>query len=99
MIIVNVKIRPKASCKQDFIKAFNNVAQLVRQEDGCLEYELHQKTASDSELFLFERWESNDALNKHLRAKHMTEYITKVKDLLEVKNELNIYKAESIKLN
>ncbi len=75
MIIVNVKIKPKANCKQDFINAFNNVAELVRQEDGCLEYELHQKLTSDSELFLFERWESKPALDKHLNAEHMIEYI------------------------
>ncbi|PKQ68382.1 hypothetical protein BZG01_03970 [Labilibaculum manganireducens] len=96
MIIVNVKIKPKANCKQDFINAFNNVAELVKQEDGCLEYELHQKLTSDSELFLFERWESKPALDKHLNAEHMIEYIAQVKDLLEVKNELNIYEAEKL---
>ncbi|WP_320018982.1 putative quinol monooxygenase [Labilibaculum manganireducens] len=96
MIIVNVKIKPKANCKQDFINAFNNVAELVRQEDGCLEYELHQKLTSDSELFLFERWESKPALDKHLNAEHMIEYIAQVKGLLEVKNELNIYEAEKL---
>lgn len=96
MIIVNVKIKPKANCKQDFINEFNNLAALVRAENGCLEYELHQKLSSDSELFLFERWASKEDLDKHLTTELLSQYLVKVKELLEVKNEIIIYEAESV---
>lgn len=96
MIIVNVKIKPKANCKQDFINEFNKVATLVRAEKGCLEYELHQKLSSDSELFLFERWTSKEDLDQHLTTEHLLQYISKVKELLEVKNEITIYEARSV---
>lgn len=58
MLIVTVKANPLDHFKQAFIDLFNQVAKTVRKEEGCLEYELYQKDSLSTELFLFERWES-----------------------------------------
>lgn len=94
MLIVTVKATPKSEHKQDFLDTFNEVSSTVHQESGCLEYEIYQKEPGSNELFLFERWESQKALDAHLATSHMKEFFEKVSPWFESENDMQIYQIK-----
>jgi quinol monooxygenase YgiN len=94
MIIVTVKSSPKSEHKQDFIDAFNNLTPTVLQEAGCLEYSIYQKDKKSNDLFLFERWESREALDAHLATDHMKAFFEKVSAWFETENDMQVYEVK-----
>ncbi len=62
MIIVTVKSKTKLEYIEQYFNVFQEIAKEVRAENGCLEYELYQCGADNTEFFLFERWESKEKL-------------------------------------
>ncbi|HAF28251.1 MAG TPA: antibiotic biosynthesis monooxygenase [Bacteroidales bacterium] len=92
MIIVTVKSKTKPENTNEYLKEFKNISPEVRAENGCLEYELYPCRADNSEFFLFERWESKEALDAHLKTGHMIEFISKTQDWFESK-DIKIYEA------
>ena len=95
MVIVTVKTTPKSEFKNEFLQEFNKVASSVRKEDGCIEYEIFQKTPEGLEFFIFERWESQEALDAHLKTSHMSEYFTRTENWFDSEKELKIYQVIS----
>lgn len=85
MIIVTVKSKTKPEYKDWYLKEFKMLAPEVWAEDGCLEYELYQKDHTSSDFFLFERWESKEKLDAHLKTQHMLDFIAKTADWFESK--------------
>ncbi|MFJ4780729.1 putative quinol monooxygenase [Streptomyces sp. NPDC088762] len=55
------------------IEAFERLAPIVRAEDGCLQYDLHQVTGHPDRFVLLERWTSRSALAAHDATPHMIE--------------------------
>lgn len=94
MVIVTVKSNPKPEFKSDFLKAFNEVAREVRQEEGCMEYQIYQKDKDSTDLFVFERWESRDHLDAHLKTDHMAKFFEKTGDWFAEEKELKIYEVK-----
>lgn len=90
MIIVTVKTTPKSEYKQEYIKQFNEIATVVRQETGCLEYELYQKDAENPEVFIFERWDSKEHLDAHLKSEHMIQFFSYTSSWFE-KKVMDVY--------
>ena len=90
MIIVTVKSKTKPEYTDHFFDEFQKIANIVREEKGCLEYELYQCGADNSEFFLFERWESKKYVEVHLKTNHMKEYLAKTESWFESK-EVKIY--------
>ncbi|MBT2480493.1 putative quinol monooxygenase [Streptomyces sp. ISL-94] len=55
------------------IEAYERLAPVVRAEDGCLQYDLHQVAGDPDRFVLIERWESKSALAAHDATPHMIE--------------------------
>lgn len=91
MVIVTVKSNPKPEFKDEFLKAFNEVSKEVHKEDGCIEYEIYQKNPESTALFVFERWESREHLDAHLKTDHMLKFFEKTGDWFAEEKELIIY--------
>lgn len=54
----------------------------TRQEEGCLNYDLHQ-SSTDPAVFVFhENWTSKAALDAHLARPHLTAFMGKAEMLL-----------------
>ena len=66
-----ILITTQAGRGQEQVDAFEKLAPLVRNEEGCLQYDLHS-VAGDQDLFvLVERWASESALHAHDLTEHM----------------------------
>ena len=93
MIIVTVRSKIKPEYTNQYLNEFKKVSIDVRDERGCLEYELYQKNIENSEFFLFERWETREMLDAHLKSTHMNDFIAKTEDWFEAK-EIKIYEVK-----
>ncbi len=91
MICVIATIRVADGRRDDFLTEFRKIVPLVREETGCIEYapmvdiptEIDaQAEPAESVVFVVEKWESVDALEAHLVARHMVEYRKQVKKLV-----------------
>jgi quinol monooxygenase YgiN len=94
MIITTVKLFPRKEHKQNFLNAFQEVSAIVYKEEGCIEYEIYPKDDVASDLFIFERWESQLALDRHLKTKHMSDFFAKTATWFEKENEMQTYQIK-----
>ncbi|MGD1902142.1 MAG: putative quinol monooxygenase [Geitlerinemataceae cyanobacterium] len=47
----------------------------TRQEDGCLQYDLHQDNNDPSVFVFYENWTSRDLWQVHMNNSHIQEYL------------------------
>ncbi|MGQ1784047.1 MULTISPECIES: putative quinol monooxygenase [unclassified Saccharicrinis] len=98
MIIVTVNFYPTKVHQENFLVAFNQLAETTRKEDGCISYEIHPKGDGSSAYFLFERWETKEKLEAHLATDHIARFGKVSKEWLEKESELSFYEATEIQL-
>ena len=68
-VVVSIRVKPGLGFEQ--IALFNEIAPLVRAEDGCLGYDLHPVAGDPDRFVILEWWESSDALSAHDLTPHM----------------------------
>lgn len=90
MVIVTVHSKTKPEHTGQYLDEFKKVAIEVRAEKGCLEYELYHCADDRAGFFLFERWESREALDAHLKTTHMIGFLAKTADWFESK-DIKVY--------
>jgi quinol monooxygenase YgiN len=88
MIINIVRSTPKPEFKQLFIQNMRKLADIVRQEEGSIRYELFVDPNADSRLMLYEEWVSREALAVHLSQPHMIEHHHQAKPWFEGEIEM-----------
>ncbi len=91
MIHVIATIEARPGQREALLTEFRRIVPLVRAEAGCLEYGPTIDAATDiaaqvpqrpDVVTVVEKWESLDALRAHFTAPHMTEYRSRVKDMV-----------------
>ncbi len=62
--------------REALIAAFTQAGLLeaIRKEDGCVQYEFYYSAERENEIYLMEKWESQDKQTAHLSAPHMDEF-------------------------
>ena len=55
---------------------------ITRAEKGCINYDLHQQIDNSHEFFLYENWESEQELEEHLQAEHLSKFLALSPELL-----------------
>ena len=61
----------------------------TRAEQGCRLYELYESN-SRGLFYFYEKWESQDALDRHTTTPHYKQLVQNVRDLLEGAFEVNV---------
>jgi quinol monooxygenase YgiN len=93
MIRVVAKNIVKADKVSEFISLGKKLVEETNKNDkGCIGYGLFQDTDNPQVLTMMEEWESMEALNNHMAAKHFQDIIPQLGELSEKPGEINIYK-------
>ncbi|WP_043664771.1 putative quinol monooxygenase [Streptomyces xylophagus] len=72
------------SGKEDAMKAFMTAAVTASRHDaGNIDYEAHQVEGEPGTFVIFERWESREALEDHLRAPRMQDLVPRLLELMD----------------
>ena len=54
----------------------------TRQEQGCIEYRLHQDNDNPAVFTFYENWKDQACLEQHMSSQHFQAYVAAVGDLL-----------------
>ena len=55
----------------------------TRNEDGCIEYNLHQDNENPAVFIFFETWKSIACLESHMNTDHFKSFVTAVGNVVE----------------
>ena len=58
----------------------------TRNEEGCIEYRLHQDNEDPAVFIFYENWESEACLARHMESDHFKNYVSAIDGMLEEKN-------------
>jgi len=73
-----------------FLREFRDLAVLVRQEPGCVDYfpaqdvnmDLSSQRLNPNSVTILEKWTSRKALESHLRSGHMRGFEDRIRDIV-----------------
>jgi quinol monooxygenase YgiN len=74
MLIVAGILKIDPSKRAVLEAAFDKVREATLKEQGCLAYQAYLDRSDPGTLLLFEKWESEAALNAHFVTPHMAEF-------------------------
>jgi len=62
--------------KADLVRAeLEKLIALTRQEEGCLQYDLHQDNENPAHFMFYETWENRALWQAHMNAPHLAAYM------------------------
>lgn len=74
MIIIAGRVPIKPGTQAEALKVAQVMADASQAEDGCLQYRFYIDPTDPDSLFIFERWETEAALQAHFQTPHMAEF-------------------------
>jgi quinol monooxygenase YgiN len=88
-VVARIIARPDSidgvrSCLSDLIEP-------TRKEPGCISYELLQNKSDPSDFTFVEEWESDDAMDAHLKTDHLQKAISRVTGLIAAAPDIRKY--------
>ncbi|MGD7009336.1 putative quinol monooxygenase [Metabacillus sp. 84] len=82
-IVITAVLKAKAGRESDLEKTLKTVLRPSREEEGCIQYDLHQSTDDPNQFVLYEIWANETALNAHIDSDHYQYYRHRAEELLE----------------
>lgn len=84
---MEVRVIASLVAKPEFIAevsaAVHQVIEPSREESGNLQYDLHAESGQKGSFVFFERWASEDALEKHNKTEHFEALVKAIEGKLE----------------
>ncbi len=92
-IFVTAKIVAKPGLGDSLQKELLAVVPTVRQEAGCLRYDLHRDSRNGDEFLFYEMWRDGAALKAHGQSAHMAVMRERIADLVEGPSQIGLWRA------
>ncbi len=93
----NLNVVAKVVAKIDAIDTVKSelmkLIEPTRNEEGCIEYKLHQDNEVPALFIFYETWESPACLEKHMNTAHFKSFVKVIGNLVE---EIAIHKVTKI---
>lgn len=74
MIVVAVEIHIRPEQREQIIQQALAVSEATRQEAACQSYRFWADLEDPTTFFLFEEWDSEEAIAQHFQTPHMIEF-------------------------
>ena len=96
MIVIagEVKIRPEA--REAAVQAGQRMMTATRAEAGCRVYRFSFDFADPALVYIFEEWESEEALTRHFQTPHMAEFQKAMPSFLAAPPSVRRYAVASV---
>ena len=82
MIVVSGIIPVKAETRDEAVRLALDMAKATQAEAGCLFYQFYADLADPNLFRVFEEWESDAALGRHMQTDHMAKFIKEIPRLV-----------------
>jgi quinol monooxygenase YgiN len=94
LVTVIAHMRAKPGREQDLRDALEALIEPTRQEEGHVNYDLHQGIEDSSLFYLYENWESVDTHETHMNTPHLEDFGSRLDELLN--GELTVVRVRRI---
>jgi quinol monooxygenase YgiN len=91
MIVVAAKLKAIEGKGDDLEKEFRELIPRVIKDPGAVSYAVHRKMDSPNEFFVYEKYESGEALKFHSSTEHFKAFSKTIGPLLDGRAEVSIY--------
>jgi len=92
LLTVVAEMKAKPGKEEELRAAAMALIQPTRNEDGCVQYDLHVNTADPSRLVFYENWTSLEHLASHAASVHLKAFGAIAGDLLEFPARVETYR-------
>ncbi len=94
MILHTIKGKIKSSHLDAFLTKMHKLIPSVKEEKGCIRYEIYSNPYKPTEIFFYEEWENEFALEEHLAQPKMLKHFEEVQpwfesELVTTKDSIN----------
>ena len=80
-IVANIK------AKTDKVELVQNellkLIDITADEEGCINYDLHQDNSNPAHFMFYENWKSRDLWKKHMESRHLKDYMLATEGAIE----------------
>ena len=83
LLTVIAHMRAKPGKEAELRRELEALVAPTSQEEGFVNYDLHESVEHPGLFYLYENWESAEDLDKHLSAPHLTRFAELLDDLLD----------------
>ncbi|CNI23718.1 antibiotic biosynthesis monooxygenase [Yersinia mollaretii] len=84
---MEVRVIASLVAKPEFVnevkEAVHQIIEPSREEKGNLQYDLHAENDQKGSFVFFERWASDEALDKHNKSQHFRDFVKSIDGKLE----------------
>lgn len=94
---MSIKVVAKHIIKEDrlddFIRIGKQLVESTNKEDwGCISYQMYQDVDNPLVVAMLEEWESLEAIDNHLDAKHFHDLLPALRECLDGPSDMNNFK-------
>lgn len=83
LLTVIAHMRAAPGKEDELRRELEALVEPTEKEEGFVNYDLHVAISDDGSFYLYENWESEDLLDKHLQAPHLVRFAGMLDDLLD----------------
>lgn len=92
MMVVVATMKAKAGKENELIESMTKLVKAVKEkEPGALEYAFHRSHKDPAVFMVYERYESGEAFQAHMKAAHFIETAKKLPELLDGATAIDTY--------
>jgi len=91
MIIVAAKLKAVEGKGDELEREIRKLVPKVLKDPGTISYIAHRKTDAPNEFFVYEKYQSGEALKLHTSTEHFKEFSKAIASLLDGRPEVGIY--------
>ncbi len=95
MLTVVAIMQAKEGKEKELEEELLSLVPLTRQEDGCINYDLHRAVGNPAKFVFYENWADKQALDSHAGMSHLKEFFGKAADLLSGQPDIGLYEMIS----
>ncbi|MEI8186258.1 MAG: putative quinol monooxygenase [Chlorobiaceae bacterium] len=93
-LVVVAKVVAKKEFQSSLKSSLLNLIVPTRQENGCIDYILHQDTEDSSVFVFYETWENPASLDNHLQTDHYKAHAKAVHGMIADKEVFKMTRIE-----
>ena len=91
MIVVAAIIKTAEGKGDEFEQEFRKLAPKVLNDPGTITYVLHRSIDDPTKFFVYEKYESQEALRQHSSTPHFQEFSRAIAPMLSGRPEIGLY--------
>lgn len=90
MVQVFSKLYIKDGKTNEFTNVFNEMIDPTLNEDGCLQFEILKVDEDESQLFVLEKWATDEGFSNHINTEHFERVVPRLEKLMARDADVNI---------